>query len=82
MKCAIIVWLDAASGVGWVDAATCGLLPIDSVGCIVQETKEFIALSAARSGNPLRGYKFRDPISIPKKSIKKIVRFDSNDKET
>ena len=62
-----IQWDDAQTEVGWIEKdAIKSLVPVKSLGWLVEETDTALTISSSYTGDGL----FVDPLTIPKTSIK------------
>ena len=62
-----IQWDDAQTEVGWIEKdAIKSLVPVKSLGWLVEETDMALTISSSCTGDGL----FVDPLTIPKTSIK------------
>jgi len=69
-------WIDSNSKFGWLDKVDCkcDIIVCQSVGYVIDETDEGIALAQSRLLSDSDGYKpYADIISIPKVAIKHRV---------
>lgn len=72
-QCVYVEWIDSASMYGWHDVDS-AVAPIEirTVGWLLKSTPKHVTISASQSdaGNA------DSPISIPRKAITKLTRFE------
>lgn len=75
IKIELVVWIDSSSRFGWLDTedSKVAIWKCQSIGFLIDETDEGIALAESRS-EPKAGHKpYADVISIPKVAILKRI---------
>lgn len=61
-------WLDSAATRGWQPRDSSGLLPIRSLGWLVEDTKEYVTITTSVSQE-----RYMDQLTIPRRAVLKLM---------